>query len=152
MPKVKRGPKPKTAANSRPSEAGGIWSDYPAPESLTPGASIEFDRLVEVLRRAGTLEKTDYEVVVNAARIKDLVDQAYEDLATSGLTVLTENNAGAQSVKSNPLLAIINSLTMRHRAILNDLGLTPASAKLTSVATSPAQVSNDPLQEFLVVG
>lgn len=149
MPKVKRGPKPSTAANSRIFAGARIWSDD-ATRELSPNTRREFDRLVEVLRRAGVLEKTDFSVVLNAARLHDLIDRAYVELEDIGLVLVTENLDGETRTKANPMLNVINSLSQRHRAVMNDLGLTPASCRLTKPA--PDEDDDDPITEFLTVG
>ena len=152
MAKIKRGPKPKTAANTRRQSGAGIWTDV-APSELDDASSLEFDRLVKILELAGTLDRTDVSVVVTAARLKALLDRAFDELTRDGMTVTTETSSGDMNLKAHPMLSVINSMTQRYRVILNDLGLTPVSSKLTNPLQSGAVENSDPISEFLnVVG
>lgn len=152
MAKPKRGPKPKTAANSKRKTAAGIWSDVAPCREMSDGARDEFHRLVEVLRRAGTLERSELSHVVSLASITDLLDRVYLELGRGELTSVTESGSGAMGIKAHPLLSQINALTMRQTTLLTALGLTPASAKLTNVTTEDDTASDDPIRKFVTFG
>ena len=148
MPRVKRGPKPKTRANSRPNKSAGIWSDAEIP-SMTDGARKEFNRLVGVIERAGVKDRTDLSVVVNAARLSDLIDRAHAEVEAIGLVLVTENLDGETKTKANPMLATVNSLTRQHLLLMKDLGLVPSTSKLTDVSTPTG--TDDPMSDFLTI-
>jgi hypothetical protein len=124
---AKRGPKAKTAANSRRrSPAAGLWEGFAPPGSFDAATLAEFHRLVGNLRRVGTLGKTDPQLVVAAARTQALLDRAHETLAADG---------------PHPLLMAANSLTLRLRGLYRDLGLIAETAKHGDPAQAEAPQS-----------
>jgi P27 family predicted phage terminase small subunit len=135
---AKRGPKAKTAANSRRrSPAAGLWEGFAPPGSFDAATLAEFHRLVGNLRRVGTLGKTDPQLVVAAARTQALLDRAHETLAADGLTV----EGGHGSTNPHPLLMAANSLTLRLRGLYRDLGLIAETAKHGDPAQAEAPQS-----------
>lgn len=67
-PKRKLGPKPRTAANSRP-VAGRIPGGAEPTGKLTDAELQEFDRLCGVLRQRGVLARVDLAAVTTLARL-----------------------------------------------------------------------------------
>jgi P27 family predicted phage terminase small subunit len=145
----KRGPKAKTAANSRRRRptGSGLWEGFAPPESLTPAALAEYHRLVANLRRVGTLDATDPQLVVAAARIKGLMDDAFEAVAVEGLTL----EGGHGSLNAHPMLGVINSLTLRLRGLYSDMGLTAPSSKHGKPTEAEGQGDGDGWGDLLAV-
>ena len=109
---MKRGVKPKNAANSRRRTRGVIRHDEmlePA-SLLTLEARVEYDRLAGVLRQKGTLDRVDLGVITEAARVKALLDRLHSQI---------EENLGNWRVL-NRLVA----LTAQRHILLRSLGLT----------------------------
>ncbi len=79
------------------------------PCKLNRAARIEYDRLLDVLKSGGVLERVDLNCVANAAKIKALLDRAHKDLGRS-----------LDPIK----LGAVLKLTTQHRGLLRDLGLT----------------------------
>ena len=72
-----RGPKVKTAQNSRPGSSDFIVHDSLEPTcDLTPQARLEFARLINVLRSKGSLGLVDLGGVSDLARMTDLLSGA----------------------------------------------------------------------------
>jgi P27 family predicted phage terminase small subunit len=133
---AKRGPKRRTAAQTR--KAASTRSRLSAltpPAKLTGAQRVAFRRLVGAIRAAGTADRVDVELVVATARTLVLLDQAHKELDGESLTLEAANG----TAMPHPLLGVINAQTMRLRALLADLGLTPASAKLGGAATGDDQ-------------
>jgi phage terminase small subunit len=116
-----RGPKRRTSTNTKPSQGGDLWSGFAPPIDFAGEALAEYTRLVGVLDRVGTLRKTDPRIVVAAARTHALIERATAELAGDTLTLQAANGT-----------AVLNTLTMRLTRLWSDMGLTPASARLTS--------------------
>lgn len=130
MPKP--GKKPRTAANSAPkSRAGSPWEGHRPPSGLSKGAAAEYSRLIGVLRTVGVLEKTDPRMVELYAVNYDIIARATEQLDCEGLTTETETGR----VIAHPLLAAVNAATIRLANLMDRMGLTPASHKLTDTTT-----------------
>lgn len=126
-----RGPKPKTVANGRKRpHPGEFWEGFAPPDADDARFRAEFDRLTCNLRSAGTLERTDPSLVVAAARLHVLIEGAWQDIRRDGMTLHAPNGV----VMAHPMLGTLNTLTMRQRGLLNDMGLTPASSKLAEPA------------------
>lgn len=106
----RRGPKIRTAENAANSHAGLIRRDsLAAPSDLSAVAQAEYDRLLEVLTRKGTLDRVDLAVVAEAARIKGLLDKAH----------------GMVDILMDPkIIKIVGALTTQRRGLLRELGLT----------------------------
>ena len=101
------------------------WDGIEAPAYLCLDAQAEYRRLAGVLKAAGTLEKTDPKVLESWAVNVDLLTRAYADIDRDGLTVATPGGGLA----SHPSVKVLNSASMRIKAIAAELGLTPASSK-----------------------
>jgi P27 family predicted phage terminase small subunit len=124
-----RGRKALNASQVRPKATiGGLWEGFTQPQNLTEAASAEFNRLVANLRRAGTLERTDPKVVLNAARVQALLDDALEALAAEGLDAESSNH----TPMAHPLVNVANTLLMRIAKLQGEMGLTPATSKYGS--------------------
>jgi P27 family predicted phage terminase small subunit len=122
----KRGPKPRTASNTRKRvPTAGLWEGFGPPFVGGDPAGPEFHRLVANLRRVGTLDRTDPQMVVSAARAQATLDESYAIVAAEGLTTV----GGHGSPCPHPLLGVINQMTIRLRGLYNDMGLTAASSK-----------------------
>jgi phage terminase small subunit len=116
-----RGPKVRTSQNSRKAPLGSIeHASLEPPCTLTDEARAEYDRLIEVLRSGGTLERVDLGCVANAARVKDLLDRAHKAVG-----------AGIDAKK----VKLMNLLTTQHRGLLRELGLTSQPSRLVFRAT-----------------
>lgn len=126
---MKRGPKVKTAANSRPGSGLIPHGGASAPSDLTGAGQAEYDRLVGVLEAKGTLDRVDLGVVAEAARIKDLLDRSYR-------------LAGA--LPDRDTIKMIGLLTSQRRGLLRELGLTLIPSR-SLVRTNPVPAEEDPL-------
>jgi phage terminase small subunit len=128
----KSGPKPRTAANTA---NGFIRRDAVEPPSeLSAEARSEFDRLAEVLRQKGTLERVDLAVLAECARVKALLDRAYQHVA---------DDLDPRAMK------MIGALTSQRRGLLRELGLTlQPSRSVVKTNASTAQES-DPLASLI---
>jgi hypothetical protein len=106
----KRGPKIRTADNAREGHPGLIRRDsLDSPSDLSTGAQAEYQRLLDVLRAKGTLERVDIGVIAEAARIKALLDTAH----------------GMIDVLMDPkIMKMVGALTTQRRGLLRELGLT----------------------------
>lgn len=127
----KRGPKVKTAANSPMFGAGSAvisWDDVEPPDGLSDVAREAWDHVVGLLRKAGTLEKTDPRLVELYAVNADLVRRGYQEVDRDGMTFATKGGA----FKPHPSLAVINQASIRLKGIIGEMGLSPASASLSS--------------------
>lgn len=122
-----RGPKKKTAANSRPKPPLQGWDGF-APPDLDPVAQAAYARLVAALRHRGTLEKTDPSLVVAAARTLSLIERAESEIASAPELTLTTANG---TLMPHPASKIANMATQRLRGLMRDLGLTLATARLS---------------------
>lgn len=117
-----RGPKPKTAKNSRRKAPTTIKIDQVEPTSaLAADALKEFYRLVGVLDRLRILERVDLSVVTEAARTKELLDRAYR---------LHEQTIDPKNV------SVVTQLTSRHQGLIRMLGLSvqPSRSVVKTVA------------------
>jgi P27 family predicted phage terminase small subunit len=117
---AKRGRKPAPRVVAAIVEADG-WAP---PAHLGDGARAEFTRLVDVLRRLGTLDKTDVRVVEAYATTAALLADATRETAAGAFVI---DRFG--QTQAHPALAVINSATMRLKALAHELGLTPASSR-----------------------
>lgn len=127
---ARRGPKVQTPENSRGGAVPGPvrWRGIKAPDHLGPDAAVEYVRLARLLKAAGTLERTDPRLVELYAISYTLIRQAQADVDRDGLTLQVRRGVSL-SYHPHPMLAVINSATLRLKAIINDLGLAPSSSK-----------------------
>jgi hypothetical protein len=131
-----RGPKPKTAKNSRQRARALPVSQYPAPTSeLTAVALVEFQRLCRALDGKGMLDRADVGVITKAASTKALLDRANEDLIDQPMD--------ADKVR------MITSLDAKYLAYLRALSLTlfPSRSVVKTVAKNPDAA--DPIKGFI---
>src|SRR4051794_12619418 len=126
---MSRGPKPKTAQNSRKSRATQIIrrASTDAPSDLTEGAKREYDRLAEVLESMGTLDRVDLAVLAEAGRIKDLLDKAHGQIG--------------KTLDSKSVNLVVN-LTAQRRGLLRELGLTSMPSR-SAVKVKPQGSERD---------
>lgn len=116
---AKRGPKSK---RGKAVDLG----DVEVPDGLSEAETAEFTRLVGAIKTTGTFGRCDVRLIEAAARTQVLIDRAYAELGTSDLTIEAAN----KTAMPHPMLGVINSLTMRLRGLLGDLGLTPKTSNL----------------------
>jgi phage terminase small subunit len=108
---MSRGPKQKTARNSRRGSAGIIRHEALEPPSvLTRQAREEYDRLVGVLQCKGTLDRVDLGVIAEAARVKALLDRLHRKIEKDQDDWRALNR--------------LCTLTTQRQALLRGLGLT----------------------------
>ncbi len=127
---AKRGAKPKKTR--KPKLPPAVWR---CPAHLDGVAADEYTRIVGVLREAGVLDRTTPRLVELYAINYALLRQAYVVIERDGPTV--ESDRG--NVAEHPAIKTLNAATIRIRGLLNDFGLSPASAKLTA----PTEKSGD---------
>jgi len=134
---AKPGPKVRTPANSR---GGAIAIPFPpeSPDHLSERARAEYARLVDLLERRGVLAATDPRLVELYSMNYDLARLAYDKIVAEGATV--ESDRGNTS--EHPSIQTLNAATIRLKAIINDLGLCPASAKAAGA------ISSDPYAQW----
>jgi phage terminase small subunit len=89
---ARRRPKRQTASNARRSPPrAGLWDQFRPPTGLGDAAEKEFHRLVPDLTQAGTLDRCDPAIVLEAARVRALLDQAHAELEGSPLAIKSGN-------------------------------------------------------------
>ena len=88
---------------------------------------------------AGVLERTDPRLIELYAVNYELVRKAYEQLSKDGPTIITDKG----NTLEHPCIRTINGATIRLKAIINDLGLCPASSKLTNPSGGEANKTED---------
>jgi P27 family predicted phage terminase small subunit len=143
---AKRGPKARTAENSRPTSAEVPGQDWTPPDYLSDRARCEFARVASLLAARGVLDKTDVRQVELFAMNYDLARHAYELIRTEGPTVTSDRG----NVSEHPAVTTLNSATIRLKAIANDLGLTPASSRHANPSHGSKQ-EDDPWAGLLKV-
>src|SRR4051794_7414369 len=121
----KRGPKVKPITAVRPVSVAVSSDSWDCPAHLTGEARVAWDHVVALLDAAGNLGRTDPTLVEAYAVKRAMLRAAHEAIGKDGTT--TTNGAGALVL--HPAVAIVNSATMRLKAIINDLGLCPATSK-----------------------
>src|SRR4051812_18376842 len=119
----KRGVKARTPENSPKKRAGVAKGSAVPPAHLTGEARAAYQRLAGVLKAAGTLDRTDSTLIEVYAINYALLRKAGDELGRDKLTVTTKRGA----VFAHPMIAVMNSTTIRLRGIIGDLGLSPAS-------------------------
>lgn len=139
-----RGPKPRTAQNTKSKSYTGLWQDFQVPDCLDDAEVAEYNRLVANLRRIGTLERTDPEIVVSAACTKVMLYQVRARIKEEGLTSI----AGNGTPIPHPLLQTANTLQMRFKGLWSDMGLMASSAKYAD----PKPEGGDDWGDLLAVG
>jgi P27 family predicted phage terminase small subunit len=131
---AKQGPKPRTARTAGPATSGVPGPCWGPPGHLSDAAAAEFARLVGLLRAAGNLERTDPMMVELYATTADLLRRAMAEVDRDGPTLMTDRG----STYAHPMCAVINAASMRLKALINDLGLCPASSKYAATPTESA--------------
>jgi P27 family predicted phage terminase small subunit len=110
-----------------------VSTSLPVPKHIEGDAKEAWEHIVGLLAERGNLDRVDVTMVEMYATNFALLRQAQRDLA-EGMTYEMGNGA----IVSKPAVAIINSTSMRLRAIINDLGLSPSSAKHAAGKSSAA--------------
>src|SRR5947209_6381623 len=95
----KTGPKKRLAA--RKTAPSGLWEGFSPPSDFDPEASAEFARLLDWLKRVGTLDRTAPRLVVLAARTHSLIERAHADIERNGMTLIASNG----TAMPHPMLA-----------------------------------------------
>ncbi len=134
-----RGPKSKTARNSRYDAPGRIQHESVVPTSaLTDSGKEEFWRLVGVLDSRGSLDRVDLSVLTECARIKDQIDRLY-------VSADAESAAEVPLALSGKTIQLITMLTSQRRGLLRELGLTikPSNTVVKTIAKDGTQA--DPI-------
>lgn len=137
---AKRGRKP-----NRPEPRPATKHGWEPPASFSESARAEWWRLAGVLEAAGTIGRVDRRMIDLFALTWEVAEKAAASVAQHGVTLELPNGA----LQANPALNVLNAANMRLRAMLNDMGLTPASSKLAA----PEAKSEDQWDEYFgVVG
>src|SRR4051794_39671567 len=113
----KRGVKARTPENSPKKPAGVAKGAIEPPAHLTGEAKTAYQRLAGVLRSAGTLDRTDSTLIEVYAVNYALLRKAGDELGKKELTVTTTRGACIP----HPMIAVMNSATIRLRGIIADL-------------------------------
>jgi P27 family predicted phage terminase small subunit len=144
---TKRGPKPKTAHNTKRRPARKAPSAT-APGHLSDQEKAIFRQVVAKLKGFGVLDRTDPTLIELYAVNYALLINARKEVEKDGLTSMTRFGSAA----AHPMLAVMNQATIRLKGVLNDLGLTPASSKLSAPPEKGGK-RNDPWEGLLnIVG
>lgn len=123
---AKRGRKPNLSRAARGIVAPGDRWDCPG--HLSGVAREAWGHLVGLLREAGNLDRCDPTIVEAYSINVALLREAHRALAEDGAIVI--NGMGAPA--PNPAVSMINTATMRIKAICYDLGLVPATSKFSA--------------------
>lgn len=120
---ARTGPKPRTARVT--ARRAAVPTGWVPPSHLDAVAKAAWIHVVGLLARAGNLDRTDPTLVETYAINVSLLRGAREAIGEGGLIIKDRFDAD----QVHPAVAIVNSTTMRIKAIVNDLGLCPASSK-----------------------
>lgn len=115
----KRGPKTPVKATIP------LRQSWDAPAHLGPIARAEFDRVADLLRQRGTLDRTDSELVVRRAELVEVAVTAYQRRRKDGDYV--ESDRG--NLAPHPAIRAHVSACGMIRLIDIELGLTPTRSK-----------------------
>jgi hypothetical protein len=91
----------------------------PSPPDLSPEATKELHRLIARLQAARSISRVDPQVVVTLARVSVLLDRAFRQVEADGVLVVAQNGVSY----AHPLMKAVNSLAMRQKMLLQQLGL-----------------------------
>ena len=119
-----RGPKIRDVCELPGSSDGGSFSDG-VPAYLSDCARAEYARLVGILDLRGRLPATDPRLLELFGMNYDICRLAYDKVMAEGATV--ESDRGNAS--EHPAIQTLNAATIRLKAILVELGLTPSTAR-----------------------
>jgi P27 family predicted phage terminase small subunit len=95
------------------------------PEHLENEALLEWERIVGELEAAGKLDTTDRAILTVYAETWAAFQAAAKHVAEHGAVIRHQN----QLPMRNPFFTVQKETGAQLRALLNDLGLTPASRK-----------------------
>ncbi len=121
----KPGPKQKTPANTPGIASGDMWAGV-VPPDLTPAGLAEWETRRAELESGGLLERTSPEVLRLYCVAYERGMQASAKIAAEGPCVKHTNGL----IGAHPMLSVEASSAALQRRLLNDMGLTPATAKL----------------------
>ena len=145
---AKPGPKRRTTANSRrPKPTGGLWYGFTLPDDAPKDVQAHYYDLLRAIKFVGTYERTSPRLVVAAATTMAHLDRLDAAIEEHGMVFITSRG----NVALNPAVDARNGLMIRLRAVLNDLGLTPGSAKLGDVKAANAEGQTDGWGNLLTV-
>lgn len=113
----------KSAAKLAVAQATGPGPEWDPPELLSEDQAALYQAVVDRLDRAGSLQRTDPLLVEAYAINADLLRQAQAALLRDGHTLVSDKGR----VYAHPMLAVVNSASMRLKTIISDLGLCPAA-------------------------
>lgn len=128
---AKRGRKPLKRPDARLIDESAIPSAWAPPAHITGQADVAWRHVVGLLAAAGNLDRTDPVLVESYAINVAMLREAQQDVAFRGVTV-EFGEEEKKRVKANPACAVINSASMRLKAIAEALQLTPSTSKLAS--------------------
>jgi P27 family predicted phage terminase small subunit len=111
----------------------GAWEP---PDHLSDVSREAWRHVVGLLDAAGNLDRTDPMLVEMYATNVAMLRDAQKALEESGAVV-----EGRWGPLTNPACGVVNMASMRLKAIINDLGLCPASSK-RAAGKSEATVAN----------
>jgi hypothetical protein len=113
---------------------------FEIPSDLSREARTELDRLVGRLRAAHTYSHVDPQVVLSLARINLLLDKAFSRIEADGVQIKAHNGMDAP----HPLTKTVNSLSLRQKSLLRELGLIdPGLGAAEPPAAAPAAQEDD---------
>lgn len=126
---ARRGPKAQTPAKRRAGRGGAaIWQGWTLPADVSPEVETEYHRLVRNVRAVGTIDRTDPQMVLAAAKLQALLDKATAELLAcddQGVPKRLTEAASNGTPMPHPMIGVVNMLTQRLRGYWADMGLTP---------------------------
>jgi P27 family predicted phage terminase small subunit len=136
---AKRGRKTKADEQGRKARRPAPGDRWACPGHLSgmPEAASAWAHAVELLRENGTLDATDPTLIEAYATARAMLRAAVQTVELEGLTVTGAHGGMAQ----NPACGIADKALLRLRGLIADMGLSPASAKLSNAGkpTSPGE-------------
>ena len=116
---AKRGPKPKLKTFVP------ILQTWEAPAHLPPAARAEFDRIADLLRQRGTIDRTDVTLVIRRAELCELAEASFKQIAADG--AFLESDRG--NLGAHPAVKVHAAAVAGIVKIDSELELTPALTK-----------------------
>lgn len=123
---ARRGPKPRRPATIP------LVQEWAAPAHLSDAARAEFDRIVELLRQRGTIDRTDVTLVVRRAEACEIAETAYRQLTTDGAFV--ESDRG--NLSAHPAVKVHTQAVAEIVRIDSELELSPAAVKTAAAGAT----------------
>lgn len=152
MPRVKRGPKPKTRANSRqPAKAvkgsRASLASFPIPDGTSVATRAEFERLKALVETRGAADQADPGAVFDLAVARTKAVGLLAEVEADGLIVTVMGARGGSSTKAHPALPVIVSLINAMRGLRADLQISPHTA--VPLEEPEEEEEPGPMAEFL---